>query len=282
MRQWTVDAFSAAPFGGNQACVLQPLAGWPEEAWMQALAAENNVGATAFLTQTGDPLRFGLRWFTPAMEVPLCGHATLAAAHVLLAELGLEAERLVFETRGGVLEVQRAGAGYEMSLPALASRRIETPAGLAEAIGAEPLAVWAGHYLIALIEDPAAVRGLTPDLAAVEAISRALDGKGNLGVAALCGGAEGPDVVDRFFAPGFGLAEDPATGSFHAQLAPILGGRLGRRTLSYHQAYPGRGAAMTATAAGERVLLSGAACTVADSRLRLEPPKVRPDFPVAA
>lgn len=282
MRQWTVDAFSAAPFGGNQACVLQPLAGWPEEAWMQALAAENNVGATAFLTQTGDPLTFGLRWFTPAMEVPLCGHATLAAAHVLLAELGLEAERLAFETRGGTLEVGRAGAGYEMSLPALASRRIETPAGLADAIGAEPLEVWAGHYLIAILEDTATVRSLAPDLAAVEAISRALDGKGNLGVAAFGSEADEAEVIDRFFAPGFGLTEDPATGSFHAQLAPILSGRLGRGTLSYNQAFPGRGAAMTATVAGGRVLLSGAACTVADSRLRLETPKVRPDFPVAA
>lgn len=101
MRQWTVDAFASVPFKGNPACVVAPFAAWPDAAWMQALAAENNQAETAFLLTTDDPARFGLRWFTPAIEAPLCGHATLAAAHVLFAELGLAAGRVRFDTLGG-------------------------------------------------------------------------------------------------------------------------------------------------------------------------------------
>src|SRR3978361_825211 len=98
MRQWTVDAFANQPFRGNQACVLESMVDWPDAAWMQALAAENNQAETAFLIKTDDPARFGLRWFTPALEVPLCGHATLASAHVLFAELGLDAAVITFDT----------------------------------------------------------------------------------------------------------------------------------------------------------------------------------------
>src|SRR6185436_15106254 len=101
MRQWTVDAFASEAFKGNPACVLEPLAQWPSDAWMQALAAENNQAETAFLLMTGEADRFGLRWFTPALEVPLCGHATLAAAHVLFAELDVEAGQVTFDTASG-------------------------------------------------------------------------------------------------------------------------------------------------------------------------------------
>ena len=118
MRQWTVDAFAAEPFRGNPACVVEPLAAWPASDWMQALAAENNQAETAFLLTTEDPARFGLRWFTPALEVPLCGHATLASGHVLLSELGIASERLTFDTLSGPLMVRRSGAGYEMDFPA--------------------------------------------------------------------------------------------------------------------------------------------------------------------
>ena len=107
MRQWTVDAFASGPFKGNPACVTQPLDAWRDDAWMQALAAENNQAETAYLLTTGDPARFGLRWFTPALEVPLCGHATLAAAHVLFAELGLDAPMVTFDTKSGPLTVRR-------------------------------------------------------------------------------------------------------------------------------------------------------------------------------
>jgi PhzF family phenazine biosynthesis protein len=269
MRQWTIDAFTHRPFGGNQAAVLEPLADWPAESWMQALAAENNVGATAFLRRTREPGRFGLRWFTPTTEVPLCGHATLAAAHMLFEELGAGERRLTFETQAGDLSVVRAEDAYEMTLPAIAARPIETPPGLAEALGAEPVQVWLGNYLVALLDSVETVRDLAPDHARLEAISGPLGGLGNVGVAALAGEGEVADVIDRFFAPGFGLPEDPATGSFHALLMPILAERLAVDRLTFHQAYPGRGADLAARMAGDRVVLGGAAVTTGETLLRL-------------
>jgi PhzF family phenazine biosynthesis protein len=271
MRQWTVDAFAAQPFRGNPACVLEPLDAWPDDAWMQALAAENNQAETAFLRRTADPARFELRWFTPALEVPLCGHATLASAHVLLAEMGLAAERLVFATRlSGELVVTRAGEGYEMDFPAQPPKRIETPAGLAAALGVEPVEVWASSYLVAVLADEAAVRGLKPDIPALnEVASAATQGRGNVGVAALADAGRPYDVVDRFFAPGSGIAEDPATGSLHTILAPLFAAKLGRPGLAFHQAYPGRGGDLVCEDRGERVGLGGRAVTVTESRLRL-------------
>jgi PhzF family phenazine biosynthesis protein len=272
MRQWTVDAFAAQPFRGNPACVLEPLDAWPADAWMQALAAENNQAETAFLLRTDHPARFGLRWFTPALEVPLCGHATLAAAHVLFAELALAADAVVFDTRSGPLTVARAERGYEMDFPAQPPRRIDPPAGLAEALGAEPREVWASSYLVAVMADEAAVRGLAPDLAALARVgAEATGGRGNVGVAALADAGRPYAVVDRFFAPGSGIPEDPATGSLHTILAPLFARRLGRPRIVFHQAYPGRGGDLVCEDRGERVGLAGEAVTVAESRLRLRP-----------
>jgi PhzF family phenazine biosynthesis protein len=274
MRQWTIDAFAARPFRGNPACVVEPLDAWPEAAWMQALAAENNQAETAFLLRTADPARFGLRWFTPAVEVPLCGHATLASGHALLAELGLDAEALTFDTQSGPLTVRRAADGYEMDFPAQPPVRTGIPDGLAEALGAAPAEVWAASFLVAVFEDEATVRGLQPDVAALKAISgKATGGRGNVGVAAVADRGAAYDVVDRFFAPGSGIPEDPATGSLHCILSPLFADRLGRAALRFHQAYPGRGGDLECELRGERVLLRGSAVTVADSRLRLTPPE---------
>ncbi|CAN7644569.1 PhzF family phenazine biosynthesis protein [Phenylobacterium sp. LjRoot225] len=272
MRQWTVDAFAAEPFRGNPACVLEPMEAWPEDRWMQALAAENNQAETAFLKRTDDPARFGLRWFTPALEVPLCGHATLASGHVLFSELAVATDRITFETRSGPLTVARAASGYEMDFPSQPPTRIEPPPGLAEALGATPVEVWAGAFLIAILADEAAVRGLKPDIALLERVSRAEAlGRGNVGVAALAEPGRGYDVVDRFFAPGSGIPEDPATGSLHCILTPLFAEKLGRSRLAFHQAYPGRGGDLTCEARGERVGLGGQAVTVVESRLRLQP-----------
>ena len=239
---------------------------------MQALAAENNQAETAFLLTTSDPVRFGLRWFTPALEVPLCGHATLASGHVLLAELGVDTERLTFDTLSGPLSVGRNGAGYEMDFPAQTPVRIEPPAGLAEALRASPSEVWSANFLLAVFEDEATVRGLTPDLAALKAISsNATGGRGNVGVCAQAGAGGAYDVIDRFFAPGSGIPEDPATGSFHCMLAPLYAARLGRPVVRFHQAYPGRGGDLECEHQGDRVLLRGAALTIAESRLRIAP-----------
>ncbi|CAN7496485.1 PhzF family phenazine biosynthesis protein [Phenylobacterium sp. LjRoot219] len=269
MRQWTVDAFAAQPFRGNPACVVEPMAAWPDAAWMQTLAAENNQAETAYLLRTEDPARFGLRWFTPALEVPLCGHATLASAHVLFAELGLTAEAVTFDTQSGPLRVRRAGDGYEMDFPAQPPKRIALSPGLAEALGAEPLEVWASSYLAVLLKDEATVRGLTPDIAALGKLASAQ--RGNIGVAALADPGRGYDVVDRFFAPGSGIDEDPTTGSLHCILTPLFAEKLGRSKVIFHQAYPGRGGDLLCEARGERVTLGGQAVTVVESRLRLQP-----------
>jgi len=270
MRQWTIDAFASQPFKGNPACVVEPMRRWPSAARMQALAAENNQAETAFLVPTDDPARFGLRWFTPRTEVPLCGHATLASAHALFAEIGTPAPTLSFDTQSGVLTVRRGPGGYLMDFPADPPRPIPTPDGLAEALGAAPSEVWAGQYLVALLSE-SEVRGLRPDLVRLETVSSAATrGRGNVGVSAVGAPGADYDVVSRFFAPGSGIAEDPATGSLHCILAPLFAAKLGRTRLRFHQAYPGRGGDLVCELTGERVVIQGRAVTVAAAELRLE------------
>ncbi len=271
MRQWTVDAFARAPFRGNQACILEPMDHWPSDVWMQALAAENSQAETAFLLKTADAGRYGLRWFTPLLEVPLCGHATLAAAHVLYQELGESVPAVTLETLSGPLVVSREGQTYAMDFPAAPPRRIEAPDGLAEALGVLPLEVWAATYLVAILEDEATVRTLAPDIPALNRVaSSATGGRGNIVVAALSDRPD-QDVVSRFFAPGSGIPEDPATGSAHCILAPLFADRLGRPRNRFHQAYPGRGGDLDCEVVEDRVILRGQAVTVVDSQLRLSP-----------
>ncbi len=267
MRQWTVDAFASAPFKGNPACVVEPFDQWPSDDWMQALARENNQAETAFLLRTGDPARFGLRWFTPGMEVDLCGHATLASAHVLLAELELEALALTFDTRSGPLIVSRASVGYEMDFPADPPRRTTAPAGLVEALGVTPVEVWAGRYLVAVLEDAAAVHAVAPDIRALAPIQGEAGEVGQVIVCAPADASDDVDVVDRFFAPGCGVDEDPATGSAHCILGPLYADKLGRATVRFRQVYPGRGGDIETEIRGDRVLVRGRAVTVIESRL---------------
>jgi PhzF family phenazine biosynthesis protein len=270
MRQWLIDAFANAPFRGNPACVLQPVDAWPADGWMQQLAAENNQAETAFLLRTADPNRFGLRWFTPALEVPLCGHATLASAHALLAEMDAPGPALSFDTLSGPLTVARHGEGYEMDFPARAPRRIDPPLGLAAALGFEPAEVWVAQFIVVVARDEAQVRTANPDSAALKIISaETTQGRGNVGIAALADPGKPYEVVSRFFAPGSGIAEDPTTGSLHCILSPLFSAKLGRGALRFHQAYPGRGGDMECEHRGERVLLRGHAVTVAETQLRL-------------
>lgn len=271
MRQWTVDAFAERPFMGNPAAVVQPLDAWPDAGWMQSLAAENNLSETAFLRRTTSPSQFDLRWFTPATEVSLCGHATLAAAHVLWRELGVEARRLTFDTASGPLTVDRFGEGYEMNFPADPLNRVETPTGLGKALGAEPVEVWASRYLIAIMADAATVRALNPDIPALMAFGDGAMEKGQVIAAALSDkddGGGGVDVVDRFFGPGCGIDEDPATGSARCGLAPLFAMKLDRTNVTFEQACPGRGARFETELAGDRVLIRGHAVTVMGSVLR--------------
>lgn len=269
MRQWTVDAFAAAPFRGNPACVVEPFDQWPDAGWMQALAKENNQAETAFLLRTNNPARFGLRWFTPGTEVDLCGHATLAAAHVLLAEMGLPAEALTFDTRSGPLIVGASGCGYEMDFPSDPPRRTGPVEGLAQALGVEPVEVWAGRYLVAILADAAAVHAVAPDIRALAGLRSEAGEGGQVIVCASADASEGVDVVDRFFAPGCGIDEDPATGSAHCILAPIYADKLGRPDVRFRQVFPGRGGDIDTVLMGDRVLLRGQAVTMIESVLRL-------------
>ena len=277
MRQWTIDAFASGPFKGNPACVVEPFETWPETAWMQALAAENNQAETAFLLRTADPARFGLRWFTPTVEAPICGHATLASAHALFEELGVDVPLLSFDTLSGELTVRRAssvleGEGLEMDFPSDPPRRTSVPDGLAEALGASPVEMWAGMYLVAVMQDEAAVRALAPDIAALRGIDGgATGGPGQVVVVALADPGRPYAVLSRFFAPGCGIPEDPTTGSAHCILAPLYADKLGAATLRFHQAYPGRGGDLECESRGARVLMRGRGFTMVESRLRVGP-----------
>ncbi len=271
MRQWTVNAFADRPFTGNAAAVVEPLRAWPDDGWMQALAAENKHSETAFLRATEDQDRFDLRWFTPTTEVPLCGHATQAAAHVLWTEIGADPAVLTFGTASGRLTVRRTGGGYEMDFPRDPLIRVEIPAGLAEALGAMPVEVWASRYLIAVMADAEVVRGLRPTHGAVLPFGEGCLETGQVVVAGLAGDDADHDVVDRFFGPGCGLEEDAATGSARGGLAPLFADTLGRATVRFVQAYPGRGARFETEVREDRVLIRGSALTVMESTLRIAP-----------
>ena len=252
----TVDAFAERPFTGNPAavCVLDRPA---PEAWMQALAGEMNLAETAFVTPGGAGT-FGLRWFTPTVEVDLCGHATLAAAHCLYesGRLGGDDDAR-FDTRSGRLTVRTAGAGrYAMDFPATPPEAADLPDAFADAFGVEP--VWAGRSRFdwfAVLESEASVRALDPSPAAVTALGM----RGVIATARADG--DGHDVVSRFFAPNAGVVEDPVTGSAHCAIGPYWTGVLGTDTLTCYQA-SGRGGTVVVRTRGDRVDLEGGAVTV--------------------
>ncbi len=243
-----VDAFASRLFAGNPAAVM-PMERFPSDEVMQAIAAENNLAETAFLVPRGED--YQLRWFTPACEVPLCGHATLASAAVVLQRLKPGRLSVVFHTASGPLTVTRKSGGYVMDFPALASQEVATPAGLAEALGLRPIEVYANkvNYL-AVLESEGAVRGLQPDIAAVARLDRS-------GVIVTAPGEGGYDFVSRYFAPAKGIPEDPVTGGAHCMLTPYWATRLNKTQLRAYQASR-RGGEIGCRLAGERVELEGA------------------------
>jgi PhzF family phenazine biosynthesis protein len=249
-----VDAFAERPFEGNPAavCVLESAA---DEHWMQLVAREMNVSETAFIYPDG-AARWHLRWFTPSTEVDLCGHATLAAGHVLW-ELGMAEEREVirFETMSGTLETRRAGDFIEMDLPAEVAVAARIPEELEEALGIRP--VWAGRnrmdYLLEL-ESENALRRLRPDIRLLSRIR-------TRGVIVTARSYGDYDFVSRFFGPAVGVAEDPVTGSAHCALGPYWSEKLGKRQVVGYQASE-RGGIVRVSNEGERVIISGKAVTV--------------------
>ena len=242
---WQVDAFTSRVLAGNPAAVV-PLEAWLDDALMLAIAAENNLSETAFFVRESAGWR--IRWFTPALEVELCGHATLASAHVLLRHLEPSLESVTFASRSGSLAVTRQGEMLAMDLPAYPSRRIDTPPLLVEAIGADPAETWLGVKMMALFESEAQVRSLAPDFAKVARIEA-------FGVIATAPG-ESSDCASRYFVPQAGVPEDPVTGAAHCQLVPYWAQRLGRTNVHARQVSK-RGGELWCEHRGARVTLAG-------------------------
>ena len=262
-----VDAFTDRPFAGNPAGVcLLPTGGWPDDGWLRAVAAEVNVAETAFLLAAG-PARWDLRWFTPTVEVDLCGHATVASAHALRTRWGVEAATLTFATRSGDLPVTVAADG-RLVLELAADPPVPAPArpDLLAALGldagrVEVLA--SSAFDVVVLDGAEAVAAVEPDqLALARACPHAV-------IVTAAGGGGDVDVVSRVFAPAVGIPEDPATGSAHCILAPLWTDRLGRARVDFFQAFPTRGGAITTEMRGDRVILTGQAVTTVESRLRV-------------
>jgi PhzF family phenazine biosynthesis protein len=251
---YQVDAFADRPFAGNPAAVI-PLDAWLPDALLQAIALENNLSETAFLV--GGDGQYDLRWFTPAVEVDLCGHATLATAHVVFNHLGFTGEAVRFQTKSGELTVRREGALLSMDFPARPGASVATPAGLPEALGAEIIETVAGPHLVNLVRTPAEVMALRPDFNALAGVIEA-NGFTSTVVTAPYDGPEEWDFVSRMFAPSKGINEDPVTGAAHCALAPYWAERLGKHDLVARQV-SSRGGTLWCTLAGERVILRGSA-----------------------
>lgn len=249
-----VDAFTNKPFAGNPAavCMLPEPA---DEGWMQNVAGEMNLSETAFLVRHGDG--FNLRWFTPAVEVDLCGHATLASAHVLWEEGHLNSGEIArFHTRSGLLTAERQGDWIELNFPATLEEPATAPPNLVEALGVTPKYIGRNKFdYLVEVESEAIVRNLRPNFALLETVPvRGV-------IVTSRASAREYDFVSRFFAPGSGVAEDPVTGSAHCCLGPFWSARLGKSEFVAYQA-SARGGVVRVRVSGDRVYLGGQAITV--------------------
>lgn len=244
-----VDAFTGQLFHGNPAAVC-PLKDWPNEATLQAIAAENNLSETAFFS--GREGAYKIRWFTPTQEVDLCGHATLAAAFVVLNFMQTERKSVTFVSKSGRLRVTRAGELLVLDFPARPPQKCaEPPAALLKGLGRQPKEVWASRDYLAVYDTEEEVRRLKPKM-------DKLAGLDKLGVIVTAPAKKQYDFVSRFFAPGAGVPEDPVTGSAHCTLVPYWAERLGKERLLAYQA-SARGGELYCMARGERVAIGGRA-----------------------
>ena len=242
-----VDAFTSRRFAGNPAAVI-PMEGFPEDAVLQAVAAENNLAETAFLIpERGD---YRLRWFTPTTEVPLCGHATLASAAVVMERLEPGRNTVVFHSASGPLTVSRTETGYVMDFPSRPSEPVATPAGLVAALGVVPSEVFTNAFnYLAVLDNEQILRALAPDMAALVRVDRS-------GVIVTAPGEGIYDFVSRYFAPAKGIPEDPVTGAAHCMLAPYWAKRLDKTVFRAFQASP-RGGEIICRLVHDRVELEG-------------------------
>jgi PhzF family phenazine biosynthesis protein len=247
LRIWQVDAFTGQRFGGNPAAVV-PLEAWLPDDVLLAIAAENNLSETAYIVKDG--AEYQIRWHTPTEEVPLCGHATLASAHVVLQELEPQRSRVVFGSKSGPLTVERDGAKLAMDFPANRLEPAPESPALVTALGRAPRELYSGFQWLALYDSEAEVRALKPDMSGIVAT-------GIHGIIATAPGRD-CDFVSRFFAPAAGVPEDPATGSAHTRLAPFWAKKLGKNSFFARQV-SARGGEIWCelSASGERVRIAG-------------------------
>lgn len=249
LRQYQVDAFASRVFAGNPAAVC-PLDAWLDDETMQAIAGENNLSETAFFVPSDKGYR--LRWFTPIREVDLCGHATLATAHIIFNILGYAKESIVFETRSGELTVTRDGKRLKMDFPSCPPVPCACPPLLSEGLGLQPLEVLAADDYLAVFDSKDTILGIRPN----QGLLGQLDLRG---VIVTAPGRE-VDFVSRFFGPKYGIPEDPVTGSAHCELAPYWSEKLAKKVLSARQVSK-RGGELICEVTGDRVFLSGQAIT---------------------
>jgi len=253
-----IAAFTNRPFGGNPAgvCFLEE---WLPDAQLQALAAENNLPETAFVIPRGD--RFDLRWMTPSVEVDLCGHATLAAAHVLFYHRAFAASIIRFQSNSGELTVQRDGKRLALDFPSLPAGAVNRGDELADALGATPSEILKGRDYIAIFASQEEVAEIIPDMQRVAK----LDAQGTVVTAP----GNDCDFVSRYFAPAAGIPEDPVTGSTHCTLIPYWSQRLGKKELFARQISP-RGGELYCRDRGERVSIGGTAVTYVEGTIQLD------------
>lgn len=253
-----IDAFSDQPFAGNPAMVYR-LDAWLDDALMQQIAAEHNLAETAFVVREAQGWR--IRWFTPATEVPLCGHATLASAYVLFELYGEPGPRIEFLSRSGPLSVTREGGLLWLDFPLRSPRRQADAEQVAQILGARVIDLQGAHELLAVLESEQAVRDCRPDLAALAKLPWP-------GVIVTARG-ERYDFVSRYFAPAIGIDEDPVTGSTHCCLTPYWAQQLDKQQLSAFQC-SARGGELFCRLEGERVKIGGHARLIASGRLHLQ------------
>jgi PhzF family phenazine biosynthesis protein len=244
---YQADAFTNRLFGGNPAAIC-PLDEWLPDETMQKIAAENNLAETAFFVK--NDLGFQLRWFTPELEIDLCGHATLASAHIIFTELGYKGNTINFETvKAGNLIIQKDGDKYVMDFPSRPPIPIELPNGLAEALGEkQPLAAYRSRDYFLVYETENDILDISPDFFALSKLD-------TVGVIVTAPGKKA-DFVSRFFAPSAGIPEDPVTGSAHCNLIPYWSHKLGKDKLHAYQ-LSARGGELWCENKGDRVLMSG-------------------------
>ncbi len=247
IKLYQIDAFTSKVFAGNPAAVC-PLESWPGDSIMQSIAHENNLSETAFFVPVNDG--FHLRWFTPKTEVELCGHATLASAFVLFNLPGYAENRIRFETLSGDLFVWRRGNELELDFPAKPPVKCDVPELLVEALGVEPLELYTNEDYVVLLSSEQEVKSIAPDFKTLCNI----DTRGTI----ITAPGDSVDFVSRFFAPKYGIDEDPVTGSAHCVLTPFWAERLGRNKMTARQV-SARGGDLACELAGSRVKITGSA-----------------------